>query len=110
MTTHFSYEQFLRIFEQDDIYPVDETSFRFGSEPQEEHFLGCLRQYDKPYWAGYCDIPDGAEFSTAAELFEAPIFGGRSLKDRWQEVVLDNIGGLSADYWTKYYYKDRTDQ
>lgn len=98
-----SYEEFLRIFEHDDAYPIDETSFHFESEPREEHFLGCLREYEKPYWAGYCDIPDGAEFFTAAELLEAPIYGGRSIKDRWREVVLDNIGGISAESWTEYY-------
>lgn len=45
---------------------VDETTFYFRSDPEEiEHYIGYLSRYDKPYWAGYCDVPDGCEFKTA---------------------------------------------
>ena len=31
---------------------------------------------------------------------KAPVFDGRSLKDRWEEVVLTTIGGISIDGWS----------
>lgn len=83
---------------------VDETNFYFEDDPDEqEHFLGYLPEVseEKPYWVGYCDIKDGCEFSTAEEMFEAKIFEGRSLRDRWDSVVLVNIGGISV---SDYYY------
>ncbi|MEY8428528.1 hypothetical protein AALA00_12595 [Lachnospiraceae bacterium 46-15] len=84
---------------------VDETMFYFRSDPEEvEHYIGYLSQYDKPYWAGYCDVPDGCEFKTAEELFEAKIYDGKSIKDRWEELVLVNIGGISVDDWEKSWF------
>ena len=48
---------------------MDETYFYFVDETDKpEHYIGCLSQYDKPYWVGLCDIPDGTEFLTAEEL------------------------------------------
>ena len=77
---------------------IDETSFYFKNDPKEtDHFIGYLPQYDKPYWIGYCDIEGGCEFMTAKEMFEAPVFDGRSLKDRWEDVILTTIGGISID-------------
>ena len=52
----------------------------------------------------YCDIEDGCEFKTAKELFEAKIYDKRSIKDRWDELVLINIGGISADDWEKSWF------
>lgn len=84
---------------------VDETTFYFRSDPEEvEHYIGYLSQHEKPYWAGYCDIEDGCEFKTAKELFEARIYDKRSIKDRWDELVLINIGGISADDWEKSWF------
>ena len=79
---------------------IDETSFYFKTDPKEvEHYIGYLPQYEKPYWAGYCDIENGWDCKTAKELFEAPIFDGKSIKDRWDEIVLIQIGGISFDEW-----------
>lgn len=97
-----SYETLLYWFEHDDRYWVDETSFYFEDDPErKERFLGYLRQYEKPYWAGYCDFPEGAEFTTASELFGAPIWDGKSIRDRWEQMVILEIGGLSVDEWLK---------
>ena len=42
---------------------IDETCFYFSDDPnEEEHYLGYLPQYDKPYWVGYCDIDGGCDF------------------------------------------------
>lgn len=100
-----SYEFFLKIFEHDEAFVVDETLFYFDDEPenQQEHYLGWLREYDKPYWVGYCDIPNGGEFFTAREMLEAKIFEGKSIKDRWEHVVIVNIGGFCWEEWLDMY-------
>ena len=91
----FMLEQFVKGDER-----VDETTFYFRSDPEEvEHYIGYLSQYDKPYWAGYCDVPDGCEFKTAQELFEAKIYDGQSIKERWDELVLLEIGGIRVQDW-----------
>ena len=48
----FSYAEFLRIFEHDDWFLIDETVFYLDYAPDEEYYLGCLREYEEPYWAG----------------------------------------------------------
>ena len=63
---------------------MDETYFYFTDEIGEpEHYIGCLLQYDKPYWVGLCDIPDGMEFLTAEELVNAKIYRGK-----WKKTFL----------------------
>lgn len=80
---------------------VNETCFYFTDDPTEEEcYLGYLPQYEKPYWAGYCDVKDGCEFETADELVNAPIYDGRSLKSRWDNVTIISIEGLSVDDWS----------
>ena len=79
---------------------IDETCFYFKDDPaKEEHYLGYLPQYDKPYWVGYCDIPDGTEFFTAEELVNAKIFNGSSLKERWDHVRIISIEGICLESW-----------
>lgn len=99
-----TFDMFLKAFEHDDIFPVDETSFYFSDNPNEtDHCLGCLREYEKPYWVGYCDVPDGCEYATASEMLEAKIFDGKSIKDRWDSVVLCSIGGIPVEDWLDQY-------
>lgn len=82
---------------------INETCFYFSDdETEEEHYLGFLPQYEKPYWVGYCDIPDGAEFHTAYELVNAPIFNNRSLINRWGSVRIISIEGLCLDDWMEH--------
>lgn len=82
---------------------INETCFYFtDDEREEEHFLGFMSQYEKPYWVGYCDIPNGAEFPTAQELVTARIFQGKSLQERWQSVRIVSIQGLSLQDWLEY--------
>ena len=105
MEWYQDYDFIFSLFDKGD-ERVDETSFYFRSEaPSRDHFVGYLPQYDKPYWVGYCDIPNGCEFKTAKELFEAKIFDGKSLKDRWDEVVIVNIGGISVFDWKKSWFE-----
>ena len=79
-------------------FGVDETVFYFNDDKeQREHYIGYISKYDKPYWAVYCDIDNGVEFKTADELFNAKIYDGKSIKDRWEQIVLTEIGGLSIE-------------
>ena len=102
------YETLFKLFDEQHIN-IDETSFYFKDDPQKiEHFIGYLPQYDLPYWIGYCDVEGGCEFLTAKEMFEAPVFEGRSMKDRWENVVLITIGAISFDEWSMDYCPPRS--
>ena len=99
------YETLFSLFDKKALN-IDETSFYFKNDPHKiEHFIGYLPQYNLPYWVGYCDIEGGCEFKTAKELFEAPIFDGKSIKERWNEVEIIAIGATHiarCAYW--FYY------
>ena len=93
------YKTLFNLFENKH-HNIDETSFYFKTDPNKvEHFIGYLPQYDL-YWVGYCDIENGWDCKTAKELFEAPIFDGKSIKERWDEIVLISIGAINIDEWT----------
>lgn len=79
---------------------IDETQFYFVDDPKEtDRYLGFFPQYDFPYWVGYCDIENGTEFKTAEELVNAPIYDGRSLKERWDKVCIVSIEGIALHDW-----------
>lgn len=87
---------------------IDETCFYFTDDPSEsEHFLGFLPQYEKPYWVGYCDIPDGTEFYNAEELLNAKIFEGKSLRERWNNVCIISIEGVDLEGWLEYFMHEK---
>lgn len=91
-----NYDFILKQFEKGHSH-VDETVFYFRSDPKEEdHYIGYDPYMTKPYWAGLCDIPEGTVFSTAKELFEAEIYDGRSIKQRWAELILVSMGGVNV--------------
>jgi len=95
------YEELLSIFEK--AKNCDETVFYFKSDPKEtEHYIVFLPEYEKPYWVGLCDIKDGCEFKTAKEMFEAPIYDGKSIKERWNEIIVCAINGCSVEDWLIY--------
>lgn len=86
---------------------IDETCFYFVNDSQQkEYFLGCISTHDKPYWVGLCDIPNGMEFATADELVNAPIYNGCSLKERWNEVRIISIEGVSLEDWLELFVKN----
>ena len=79
---------------------INDTSFYFKTDPNlTEHFIGYSPGNSFPYWVGYCDIENGWSCKTAKELFEAPVFDGKSIKDRWDEIVLIQIGAIGIDEW-----------
>lgn len=98
---------FLALFENN--VDVDETNFWFeGEAPGDQHYLGCLPDVDPeaPYWAGCCDLPDGFERATAAELFSAPLYGGKSIRERWSEVHVCEIGLVPVEEYIRYHTDD----
>jgi len=83
---------------------INETCFYFKDDPDEvEHYLGHISSQENPYWVGYCDIDGGCDFKSAAELVNAPIFNGRTLKERWDKVIICHIEGCGLDDWMKYF-------
>ena len=36
------------------------------------------------------------------ELVSAPVFDGKSLRERWSSIMINGIGGLSFEEWLKY--------
>lgn len=79
---------------------VDETSFSFKKDNQDFiRYIGYSENDPLPYWAGLCDLPDGRRFQTADELFDAKIYDGKSLKERWDEVTIYSINSLPLDDW-----------
>ncbi|MBR0260788.1 MAG: hypothetical protein IJQ85_03240 [Selenomonadaceae bacterium] len=40
---------------------------------------------------------------TAKELFEAKVFDGKSLKERWEHIVVLEIGGMCIKDFMKYF-------
>ena len=82
---------------------IDETCFYFSDdETERERYVGYLPQYEKPYWIGYCDVEDGCEFKSACELVNAPVFDGRSLKERWSEAVIISVEGIPFEQWLEH--------
>ena len=82
---------------------INETCFYFDDDTEEkEHYLGYISEQEKPYWVGYCDIDGGCEFKSATELVNAPIFNGRTLRERWNKVIVCHIEGCGLDDWMKY--------
>ena len=83
---------------------IEETCFYFEDDPDEkEHYLGYIPNQEKPYWVGYCDIENGCEFERATELVDAPIFDGKTLRERWKQVIICSIEGCCLDDWMKYF-------
>ena len=97
-----TYDQLLNYFAQRK--HVDDT--RFSCPGNEDCVIGATSQVfldanlrpmshgETFYWAGVgCDLPGGTDFSTARALFEAPIYEGRSIRERWPEIEWHMIDG-----------------
>ncbi|MBE8952892.1 MAG: hypothetical protein SR1Q7_07085 [Quinella sp. 1Q7] len=106
MSDKISYDDLLHLFEVTEL--VNETVIYFDDDPEEyDHYLGYIPKFkgavnDKPYWIGLCDIDGGCEFKTAKELFEAKVFDGKSIKERWSHVIVWEIGGMCVEDFMTY--------
>lgn len=97
------YEFFLDLLKTNGSW-LDETHFYFADDPKKtERWLGFLPKFDRPYWIGGCDIPDGASYRTAEELLEAPVFDGMSLQARWTQVRILGAMGVGLEGWKELY-------
>lgn len=93
------YDFFLDLLKKNGTW-LDETHFCFVDDPEQmERWLGCIPRYDKPYWIGGCDISGGVSYHTAEEMMEAPVFGGKSLRERWAQVRIFGAMGLGLEDW-----------
>lgn len=82
---------------------VDEISFAFESDSGEAIiFISVSDHVDEPYWLGLSDSPDSKRFKEIDELFKAKIYDGKSLKERWSEVIIYGISGQSLDDWLTF--------
>ena len=89
---HMFYEQLLELFEKRE--NIESTEFYFSDDPYKRiHTIGYDPNLEKPYHARYFDEQDIHYFSTADELFNAPVYENESIKDRWKNVVIISIGG-----------------
>ena len=87
---HFFYEQLLEIFEKKD--DIESTKFYFSDDPYKRiHTIGYDPNLEKPYHARYFDEEDIHYFSTANELFNAPVYENESIKDRWKNLIIIRI-------------------
>lgn len=97
MKWYEDYNSFFEAFVKKGAY-ADETTFYFKSDSKKAlHYIGCLPEQKMIYWAGYCDILNGAEFATPEELFNAKIYDGKSIKERWNDIVICEFGGISVE-------------
>ena len=56
--------------------------------------------FDDPYWIGTgCDMKDGAGFLTAEAMLEAKAYGGRSIKEAWENVCVLDLGTIPLYVW-----------
>ena len=93
------FDLFLKLLDEKDY--AGEIGFRFSSEDEStERFIGSTDK-NGLYWAGDCDVP-GCEFKTANELLNAKIYGGKSLKERWDDVVICEIDAIWLDEWLEF--------
>lgn len=89
---HMFYEQLLELFEKRE--NIESTEFYFSDDPYKRiHTIGYDPNLEKPYHARYFDEQDIHYFSTADELFNAPVYENESIKDRWKTVVIISMGG-----------------
>ena len=88
---------------------IDETTFYFSDEePGPNHYLGYLPgpEENLPYWAGYCNLEDGFDCATAEELFSAPYYDGKSLKERWDKICFYTIGMIASEDFIRIYRRE----
>ena len=107
-----SIEKFLEIFTSEPRL-LNESEFRFASDPISpkqpgyctERMIGWMSNQSKPYWIGGCDNDADAQFSSAEELMDAPVFGGKSLRERWDEIMLHSLMSINPDEWMNLFLK-----
>ncbi|UXS45394.1 hypothetical protein [Staphylococcus delphini] len=79
---------------------LDNLAFSFKSDNNDICcFIGCINWGEIAYselFSGYSELK---AFENIEEMFNSKIFNGKSLKERWPEVVIDNINGMPFGDW-----------
>lgn len=107
-----SVEKFTELFTKNPLL-LNESAFRFVSDPISprqpgyitERMIGWCEGEKHPYWIGGCDNDREAQFDTAEELLHAPVFSGRSMADRWHEILWLSLMSIDPSEWTEHFLK-----
>ena len=102
----FSFEAFQMILENDERFGIDGTAFYFDDEPEKTYYICCDHYYNKPYRITLWDAEVSDKYQTASELLYADVFNGRSLKDRYEHIVIEEIDGVPLEHFALSYYKE----
>ncbi|MGT2772455.1 hypothetical protein [Streptococcus marimammalium] len=82
---------------------VNEITFAFESDSDDLlRFIGVSDDVEGFYWLGLSDSPNSKQFKEVDELFNAKIYDGKSLKERWSEVIIYGIADQSLDDWLTF--------
>ena len=82
---------------------VDEIAFAFESDNDDVlRFIGISNSEKEPFRVGVSDRPEAKRYQEIDDLFNDKIYDGQSLKERWFEVIIYGIGGLSVDKWLTF--------
>lgn len=73
-------------------------TFSFDSDSM-ARVIGYAEDNQKPYWATVPGHSRPANFETIDDLFDAKIYNNQSLKERWSEVKIERIDGLTLTNW-----------
>ncbi|QHW36903.1 hypothetical protein GZH82_06020 [Staphylococcus ursi] len=79
---------------------LDNLAFSFKSDNNDVcYFIGCINGEENPYSEFFSDYSELKTFENVEELFNSNIFNGKSLKERWTEVLIDSINGIQFGDW-----------
>ncbi|WP_407400439.1 hypothetical protein [Anaerovibrio sp.] len=83
------------------ILPIDGTHFIFDDDPKK---VICDIYYFENiielYCGGDCCSPKKeAIFYSVTEMVNYPLFDGKSMKDRWDHIIVHHIGGYPTRDW-----------
>ncbi|HEL2739297.1 TPA: hypothetical protein UDO34_002174 [Streptococcus suis] len=99
--TRLQYDYFLQEFEAG-MMP-GETNFSFETDEENELCsFGYSKEAEQPYWIRENKQTDEKRFTSSALLFSSPLFYGKSLRERWDEVVIYSIASQSLNDWLSY--------
>ncbi|HEL2401917.1 TPA: hypothetical protein TZS69_000873 [Streptococcus suis] len=99
--TRLQYDYFLQEFEAG-MMP-GEINFSFETDEESElRSFGYSKEVEQPYWIRENKQTDERRFTNSAPLFSSPLFDGKSLRERWYEVVIYSIAGQSLNDWLSY--------
>lgn len=77
---------------------INDMSFSFKQdETKILHYIGVTKEAHDPYWSYFSDDSGVKRFHTAEELFNAKIYNGQSLRERWSEVTIVHMNGMPIE-------------